>query len=96
MTGIDQSKYMVKRVKDGEVLAPGSTFVLKAGDVLAVAALRSYAGNCLMLLESHRMMVKDGNGFLSAMEQEHLERLAEDAMFYADEWESMNHNKLPD
>lgn len=101
VTGINPQKYGVTRLnaRKGEsaVLDEGTFFVLKQGDVLAVAALRSYANNALMLLESHRMMVKNGTGgFLSAHEQAHLEHLAHDAMFYADEWESRNNSKLPD
>lgn len=95
-TGI-YDKYQVIRMTDGEALPSGTFFILKQGDVLATAALRSYAGNCLMLLETHRAMMKSGQGgFLSVVEQEHLKRLASDAMWTADEWEGHNQAKLPD
>lgn len=95
-TGI-YDKYQVYQTRSGKPLESGTYFVLKQGDVLAVAALRSYANNCLMMVETHRAMVGSGTGgFLSAVEVEHLERLAVDAMYYADQWEQRNKTKLPD
>lgn len=104
-TGLDPDKYKVIRPEEDygthgrpeEVIPSNEVFVLRRGDVLATAALRSYVQNALLMLDVDEDMRRDGRiGILDAHEHDHLRALADDISSLATDWEEYNHGKLPD
>jgi hypothetical protein len=91
--GINDDKYTLRRNYGPEekimqsrerVYPPGSFFPLIQGDALAVMTLRSYANNCLQVLEFGINPVSGDP--LSPLQQQHLEQLGQDALALADKW----------
>jgi hypothetical protein len=104
VTGIDENKYKLTRkieaVGDGvpgdlrmRVYPPGSFFPLIRGDALAVMTLRSYANNCLSVIE-WGMNPITGDPLLPH-QVAHLRELCEDSMQLADAW-AKEEPHLPD
>lgn len=75
---------------DGEVLDPGTYWVLREEDVLGAASLWAYVHNGRMLLD---MDVK--YMLLSAEQREHLESVIDTAATMAAQWEQ-TFQKIPD
>jgi hypothetical protein len=80
-------KYTVRKSSDGELLAPGTYFVLRAGDQFAYAALWQYSQ---VLQLAHEV-----NPLLSDEEIEKLQRLQTLVEDLAEKWQAVN-KKLPD
>jgi len=103
--GLKQGKYIVTRAAEDygthgraeQVLDWDEVFVLKRGDVLATAALRSYVQNVLLMLDVDEDMKQDGRiGILDQQECDRLQALADDITSLSETWEEHNHGKLPD
>lgn len=94
MTAIQPDKYHVHHAqadRPADLLEPGGYFVLRRGDILATATLRSYASNALTMLELESV----GVALFTNEQREHLLELADYATELATEWEQAKH-KLPD
>jgi hypothetical protein len=86
--GIQDDKYTLTRSQDTarrpRDYPSGSFFPLIEGDALAVMTLRSYANNCLQVIE---FGVNPVTGVPLLPEQEaHLRQLGQDALVMADRW----------
>lgn len=96
--GIDDDKYRLVRPRgDGgtpRMFPADSFFVLLQQDALGVMTLRSYASNCLQILDWGRDPVT-GNA-LTSDQQKHLTALADDVSARADKWAEENELHLPD
>lgn len=88
-------KYVAFRTGDrghlDQSLEPGTYFMLKQGDILAVSTLRSYVNNALTMIELDRM------GYIHLLEEQrrHLLELADYAAQLSSKWEQAD-SKLPD
>lgn len=99
MTGINPDKYKLTSRKGPDIspterLHPSGTFFpLIKGDALAVMTLRSYANNCLQILDWDIDPVTKEP--LTRAQRNHLEQLGQDAMDLAEKWAN-DPNHLPD
>lgn len=89
--GLNPHKYKVTDSK-GQSLEPDEFFVLRRGDALSIATLRSYAANALMILEIESV----GLMKLDHETRSHLLALADDVSDLAAKWEHDESPKLPD
>jgi putative SOS response-associated peptidase YedK len=88
---VEESKYVVRKAS-GEILAPGTYFVVKATDLFASAGLWSYAHSMQAALE----MADERPGFLTEQESTYLRNLADRAAHLAGTWERNRQGRLPD
>lgn len=91
LAGIDPHKYRVTDDR-GRSLEEGEFFVLRRGDALAIATLRSYVANALTILDLERVAAIA----LSDSTRNHLSALADDVSDMAAHWETDGDLKLPD
>lgn len=89
--GIDPGKFEVRNEK-GELLSPENYFVLRRGDILAIATLRSYAANAMTLLDLKDLKMIP----MTEVQYDHLLQLADGVSDLARQWEDDADLKLPD
>ena len=91
VAGIDPHKYQVTDDR-GRTLDENEFFLLRRGDALATATLRSYAANAMTLLD----LADIGIIGLPESTRRHLVALADDVSDLAVKWENDGDLKLPD
>lgn len=95
--GINDSKYRLVRPRDDgnspRIYPAESFFALLQQDALGVMTLRSYASNCLQILDWGRDPVTGAP--LTTDQRQHLTALADDVSTRADKWAEQNLH-LPD
>lgn len=85
------TKYTVRKTS-GEILAPGTYFVVKSTDLFASVGLWAYAHAMIAALE----LGDERPGFMSAKEIDYLKTLADRAATLAGTWELNRPRKMPD
>ena len=88
---LSETGYSVRDAFEYNLLDPDTYFVIRKGDILGFATLRSYVDNSLTLAE----LAKARKLAISEEQVQHLENLADMAAGMADKWQSSRH-KIPD
>lgn len=86
---VTEEKYTVRKA-NGEVLAPGTYFVIKQSDLFAVSGLWSYAHALATVLD-----LADTRDILTQDEYEGLRNAADRASVLATVWQQATSRKLP-
>lgn len=85
-----EEKYTVRNA-EGEILAPGTYFVIRATDVFAAAGLWSYVHSMETVLE-----IDTDTRFLTPEQRAHLRATADQATRLATNWQHAGLGRMPD
>lgn len=88
---LEPAKYTVRKTS-GEILAPGTYFVVKSTDLFASVGLWAYAHAMIAALE----LGDERPGFMTEVEVNYLRALADRAATLAGTWELNRTRGLPD
>lgn len=90
-TTLIQEKYIVRK-QDGQILEPGSYFVIRDTDLFSAPGLWAYAQAIMTIVE----MSNTREGILTDEEREHMKSVMDVAATLASAWQQAGKGRLPD